>query len=64
MAFGREIFRLDSSFCFTSVQANKDYAAKLHTDRNNFGKSFIIGCRGLKSAFGGARELDFAFEIH
>ena len=43
VAFGREILRLDGSFRFTSIQANKDYGARLHTDKNNLGPSYIIG---------------------
>jgi len=31
------------SFPFTSIQVNVDYAARPHTDRNNLGKSLIVG---------------------
>ncbi|CAE8673527.1 unnamed protein product, partial [Polarella glacialis] len=31
------------SFGFTSIQVNVDYAARPHTDKNNLGKSLIIG---------------------
>ena len=34
---------LPADFYYTSIQLNLNYAAALHTDNNNMGKSFILG---------------------
>jgi hypothetical protein len=39
----RHILQQKPGFRFTSIQANKNYSAKLHVDRNNRGPSFIFG---------------------
>lgn len=43
------------SFQFTSIQVNKDYAAALHTDKNDAGSSMIVG---LGSYSGGELWID------
>eukprot|EP00439_Symbiodinium_sp_Y106_P060043 s3090_g8.t2 len=50
------LVRLLSAFCraahpdfeFTSIQVNKNYAARPHVDKNNLGNSFIIGLGNYK----------------
>ncbi|CAE7323490.1 Zdhhc9 [Symbiodinium natans] len=37
-----------ASFQFTSIQVNKNYAARPHVDKNNLGNSFIIGLGDYK----------------
>lgn len=48
----------EEEFPWTSVQANKDYAARFHRDKNNLGPSWIIA----KGDFTGGGELFIADE--
>ena len=40
VAYGRQNC---PGFAFTSIQVNKNYRSALHVDRNNLGKSMIVG---------------------
>lgn len=49
VAFAKHATGEVGSLKFTSVQLNRNYAARLHVDRNNLGLSAIVGVGGYES---------------